>query len=355
MARDRFAAIVRLLATPGSRRHALGVLLGLSLLGARAPVRAKPGNRRSTRQGHRHHKDHGRHKAKDKKQQKRQRKRANRVEASATCCAAKTCTPGAGKNLSKCCYQNQQLPGASFKSSNLTDANFAGANLVGAKFQSANLTRTCFVAADISGANFTNANLSGVVFCRTSTSSGEDNSGCSRGTPCCPTCDALHRCPPEQVCCGGRCLAGNCCGTGVPSTCPAEEICCANACVPGECCTNAQCENGEVCDGGVCVPSAPLLVVTPGPTVTCFSITGAGLQPGSLVTTAFVDLCGQTFTALVSPTGSVALEVCPLPMFCPICPGGILSGVVALGVAPDGAQVTSPFLPVAPPLACPSP
>jgi hypothetical protein len=104
------------------------------------------------------------------------------------------------------------------------------------------------VGADITGANFKQANLSGVVFCRTTTSSGEDNSGCDRGTPCCPTCTSDTQCGDNQACCDGRCVAGDCCDNGERSTCNAGELCCANQCLSGVCCDAEDCRpRGNLC------------------------------------------------------------------------------------------------------------
>ena len=114
------------------------------------------------------------------KRKSRKDKRGVRAQA-ASCCSGGDCTPGAGKNLGKCCYEGQNLAGKNFKSANLGNANFSGATLTNANFTSANLDKTCFVDADVTGAKFNGANTASAIFCRTQTSQGINNSGCRQG------------------------------------------------------------------------------------------------------------------------------------------------------------------------------
>jgi hypothetical protein len=74
--------------------------------------------------------------------------RASRAQAEATCCRCGNCTPGPGKNLTKCCYQDNDLAGQTFKGANLTSANFSGADLTGAQFTGATVSKACFVDAE---------------------------------------------------------------------------------------------------------------------------------------------------------------------------------------------------------------
>jgi hypothetical protein len=193
MDRDRFDALARLLATPGSRRAALGTLLGAGLLGTNLGA----GARKKAK-----HRD----KAKNKAKKRMQRTRA---EAAAGCCKSGACTLGPGKNLTRCCLERQTLTGKSFKGSNLTEANFHGANLSNANFDSTNMTRACLVRSTITGAKFKGANQSGIIKCRTVINSAgdRDNSGCDRLTPCCPECIDTDDCDPCQQCVSGQCQA----------------------------------------------------------------------------------------------------------------------------------------------------
>ncbi|MCC7021284.1 MAG: hypothetical protein IT338_00570, partial [Thermomicrobiales bacterium] len=44
----------------------------------------------------------------------------------------------------------------------------------------------------------------GAIFCRTTMPNGSRNdTGCAKGTPCCPTCAETRRCARGQLCCNG--------------------------------------------------------------------------------------------------------------------------------------------------------
>ena len=232
MDRDRFDILTRLVAASRSRRAALGTLLGAALLGLPLPpVAAK---RKATRKGKGKPKRRGRDR--DRRQPRPQRRRPAQTEAAGRCCSRNACVPGPGANLGKCCFEDAELAGENIQGANLGQANFARANLTGVNFRGANLDRTCLVDADVTGARFGGANTGTAIYCRTRTDAGEDNSGCHRGTVCCPTCDEAHPCADDEVCCDGRCVTGDCCDNGEQSTCNAEEICCEHRCAAGECC-----------------------------------------------------------------------------------------------------------------------
>lgn len=198
MDRDRFDGLARLLATSGSRRAALGAMLGAGLLGARF----EGGD--------------GRNQHKRDERRDRRRKRSSERSGIA-CCAGRACAPGVGKDLAGCCYRGRVLAGSNFTGSNLEAVSFAGATLTDADFSGANLQNACFVDAFLSGADVTGAKLKGAIFCRTVMPDGAiDNSGCGRGTRCCPTCgDADHPCG-----------AGGCdvCPQGCPHTSLQEAV-----------------------------------------------------------------------------------------------------------------------------------
>ena len=188
MDRERFDALARLVATSTTRRTAMGALLGGALSAALGTATARKGRDRKSR-------------GRNTKQQGRAR-----IEAS-SCCATGNCAPGAGKNLARCCYEDQNLTGKTFKGANLGGADFSGAILTNANFTGANLDKTCFIGADVTGAKFTGANTGTAIFCRTRTSQGIDDSGCQRGTRCCPACAADADCADCGVCREGRCVA----------------------------------------------------------------------------------------------------------------------------------------------------
>lgn len=236
-------------------------------------------------------KDRGRDKDRTPSRRRSRQERALPT-ASSGCGSSGACTPGPGKNLFKCCYQRQDLTGRTFKGANLGNANFVGATLTGANLQGANLGQACLVDAVLTGAKTNSAtNLGGVIYCRTQTDSGENNSGCGKGTPCCPTCDDANPCGAGQLWCKGRCVAGDCCATAdCPNKACQAKTCQSNRCAyapvrgrsgpdcQGMCCQDAEgspvccpagvaacqpngrcgcragdCAPGAICCGGICV------------------------------------------------------------------------------------------------------
>lgn len=83
-----------------------------------------------------------------------------------------------------------------------------------ANFKSSQLSHVCFVDATLTGANLKGTNISDAIFCRTTMPDGStQNTGCTQGTACCPTCDSAHPCGSGQVCCGTCCDPGQVCDT----------------------------------------------------------------------------------------------------------------------------------------------
>lgn len=251
----RFDALARTLFAATSRRGAIGLLLGagLSGFGREALARWKKrtaGKGNASAQRLRKRKGDG---GATRRNAKARNARSARAET-ARCCSTGNCAPGKGRNLAGCCYGDQNLSGKNVSAANLGSANFAGTTLTRANVQAANLGKACFVDADLRGLK-TNAstNWGGAILCRTRTDRGEDNAGCDLGTPCCPTCDANHPCADREMCCKGRCVAGDCCAAG---DCGREELCCANTCVAGACCAAADCPNQTCqrrsCRGNAC-------------------------------------------------------------------------------------------------------
>ncbi|MFN8589876.1 MAG: pentapeptide repeat-containing protein [Thermomicrobiales bacterium] len=174
----------------------------------------------------------------------------------ASCCSTGKCTPGAGKNLSRCCYENANLAGTTFRAANLSDANFRNANLTNADFRGANLSGACLVGADITGARFGGANLNKVIRCRTKTTDGIDNSGCDKGTDCCRTEEGGTDCQRDADClqfpCDGAvCQNGTCVRTTVTTGPSPNNLC--SYCCGGTCCQAPanQCNAGGLC----CAPN----------------------------------------------------------------------------------------------------
>jgi hypothetical protein len=246
---ERFDRLVASLMRSGTRRGVVrtlaGALLGAAGLGVLAGQDAA-----------------GKEKGNSKRRGKGARKNRtgkNRVRAQAlSCCGGSNCTPGAGKNLAKCCFEGQNLAGQTFKGANLSSANFSDANLTNANLVNANLDKSCFVDADLTGAKLTGANTARAIFCRTQTSQGIDNSGCNKANRCCQTCVDIDDtgCAIGGECCGGAECTGN--GDGV-CTCPQDAPdTCDGVCVDlktdadncGDC--GVVCPSGETCQGGIC-------------------------------------------------------------------------------------------------------
>jgi hypothetical protein len=241
---ERFDRLVESLSRSGDRRDALRTLTG-AILGA-AGLGALAGDDAA-----------GRNRGKSKRRGNRKERGSVRAQA-ASCCSTGNCTPGAGKNLAKCCYEGQNLAGKNFRGANLGNANFSGATLTNANFSSANLDRACFVDANLTGARLGGANTGTAIFCRTTMPDGSvNNSGCNKGTACCQTCVEIGepRCAIGGSCCGGAECTGS--GDGI-CACPAGETDCSGVCVDlqtdepncGAC--GRACPAGETCRGGDC-------------------------------------------------------------------------------------------------------
>ncbi len=267
MDHETFDRIVRLLGTPGSRRAALGGLLGGGALGAVETALGKT---------KRKHRGKNRGKARGKQDRKGKQRSARQAQAEAACFTGSPCIPGPGKNLGKCDFggspalRNKNLKGANLGGANLADADASGANFSGANLGA------CLVDANLTGAVFNGStNTGSAIFCRTTMPDGsENNSGCGKGTTCCPTCDAANPCPTGQLCCNGRCRNVECCGTGQQSTCPSGQTCCGNACFDLDddidncgACGNACDPDGE-CIGGDCFGPVMDVILAGGPAPT---------------------------------------------------------------------------------------
>lgn len=268
----RFDALTRSLGSAATRRGTLGALLAAVF----APLLAEDdadsvlakGKRKGKQRGHRRNDGNGRDRNKSKNKQKPNQKQKHKskqnakqpensapqqapVAAEAACFGGGTCTPGPAANLAKCDFGGSSaLKGKNLQRSNFDSANLRGADASGADFRSANLGKACLVDANFTGAIMNGSTNTGAIFCRTTMPNGTvNNAGCNLGTTCCPTCDAAHPCPGGQVCCNGRCRAGDCC-SDAQCTDPTKPICLNNRCSP--CTTNRQCGNGRVCCEGQC-------------------------------------------------------------------------------------------------------
>jgi hypothetical protein len=238
MDRERFDALARLLAARGSRRGALGAVLGAALFGQGMDALAGPGKGRA------------RGKQRNRRKQRKSGGRAG-TQAAAVCHPGSPCVPEPGAHLEACDHGGENFEGADLRRANFKDANLKGARAAGANFGKSNLDSACLIDADLTDANLKGANLKDAIFCRTTMPDGSTNdSGCGKGTACCPACDAENLCDPDERCCAGRCRAGNCCRNADCED-PARPICRNNVCRP--CTSHSQCGAGLRCCGGACV------------------------------------------------------------------------------------------------------
>jgi hypothetical protein len=242
MDRERFDALARLVWTKTSRRTALGALLGAALLGREPdPATAKP-------------------KPKDKRQRRRQRKQRKKGNTgnNRPCYPGTNCRTGPGQDASGCDFSGSvAFIAGDFSGSDLRGANFTGAHLALANFQGADLGGACLVDANLREADLAATDLGGAIFCRTRMPDGTINdSGCERGTRCCPTPPPV--CPPGEECAPETCNHfGDFCGTVAGPCCPGWD--CINP--PLSAC-NLFCSTTEYCvqkvgPGHVCTINNP--------------------------------------------------------------------------------------------------
>ena len=328
MDEERFDRLIRSVGQSMTRRGALGAVVGLAAAGLSEAVALGRG---------RHHKDKHRHNER-RDERRRGRNKAKRqsshraTKAEATnCCATGSCLPGPGAYLAKCCLQGQNLAGQNFSRSNLSGASLAGATLTSANFNQANLQNACLVDADLTGATLTNANLRGAIFCRTRMPNGSiNNSGCTKGTKCCPTCKPLG----ESGCnLGGKCCGGGICQGGA-CVCPTGQTNCGGVCKnlqtdPNNCgaCGNT-CTSGRLCCSGACTVAA-------WANQTTFGSHGSGASQFYVPSGVAVAADGQT--AWVADTGNDRIAVWTKS-------GGAWSNLTTFGSQGSGAsQFSIPF------------
>jgi predicted outer membrane repeat protein len=218
---DRFDDVTRLfrrLATRGSRREALGILLGGGLIGLLGSAEAG-GKKRAKDRAKSKGKGRNPKKRKDRKQHDAQAQGGEEARLSAE--AVQCEPPRHSARLTNCQYPNRDLAGVDMHASTLTGANFSGAKLCGAKLYSAQLKNADFRGADLTKADLHSSGCAGTkfnvatTFCATIDCNGNlRNDDCPGADPelvCCTVAD----CRPGAACTGGRCIGGcDVCPTG---------------------------------------------------------------------------------------------------------------------------------------------
>lgn len=246
MDRTRFDALSRRLGAAGSRRSALGTVLGAALLGSGIGVDAK----------------------------KKKRRRRNQNNQPLTCFGTDVCEfPSPGQDFADCDLSNTSMEncsGCDFRRADLADVDFEGGNYQGSSFREANLRGAdlaftdisgasfrdaCLVAADFLDANTDGADFRDAILCNTTLSDGSiDNSGCDKLSDCCPPCLGVGDACGEGIdgdCCDTQCVNGFCeSECSKDSDCSPDEFCCGNLC-GNFCCFNSQCQ--LACVDGQCL------------------------------------------------------------------------------------------------------
>ena len=267
MDRDRFDTLTRLFATVGSRRTALGAMVGAGLLGGGVSVSAKPG----------------------KKGKKKKHKRRRPCFGGAACAF-----PSDGQDFENCDLAGTDIPscdGCNFRRADLSGTDLSEGSFQGVSFRNANLSGANLIDADVSGASFRDACLSGAnffdantdgadfrgaIFCGTTLRNGfVDDSGCDDDSRCCPTgadveCVKDADCPAEETCVDGVCTIPNTICAADPDACMSgvnAQICgdfggetgfcfCYPTTESGSRCLNINTETNPGCAGQMCDDSS---------------------------------------------------------------------------------------------------
>lgn len=260
MDRERFDALARLLGRAGSRRAALGAMVGAAVGGGGLTAQARKGK-------------------------KKNRRKKNPPQ---TCFGTLVCEfPSDGQDFENCDFSGTEIEtcdgcnfrradlagadlsegsfqGVSFRNANLSFANLEDADVSGASFRDA-----CLFGANFFGANIDGADFRGALFCETILTDGfVDDSGCDNANACCPSVEPIcegpclkdAECPTGSTCCDGICCGGFfTCEEQVPGS---GDVCvdtgiggCTEPCLKdAECPTNWACIDDGQCGFTHCHP-----------------------------------------------------------------------------------------------------
>jgi uncharacterized protein YjbI with pentapeptide repeats len=281
-----FDKLARLLGAAGSRRAALGALLGTGLAGAIAGAEA----------------------AKKDRTKKRRNGKKGRNKSQVSAQAADCLSPGHGSNISGCDYTNANFSGqdlsssrmvgtifrnaelveTDLSSSNAKDANFRGANLCGADLSSSTLRNADFRGfappgrqTNLAFADLSSSACGGLLtnnrtfICGTTWCDGTiRNDSCTGGVPgdlCCTPCGAGEACIDNEcvaVCDEVQTVPSCACKNAWDDGSGGAPVCVNNfgVCGAQTCASDADCGGGGVCifttccpEQGRCAPPCPSL------------------------------------------------------------------------------------------------
>jgi hypothetical protein len=220
---DNVARSLRSLATSGSRRSVLGVVLSTGTIAFLrvTEIGAKSGKNRKQRKrkGSRNNRNSG------KQNRPRQRETHPPEDAVLTAEAVQCEPPRPSATLRGCNYNGRTLVGVDMHASTLTDATFRNAKLCGAKLYSAQLKNADFRGADLTKADLHSSGCvgtkfsAGTTFCRTIDCNGNLRNDDCPGVPGANVCCTAADCRPGATCEAGRCMGGcDVCPSGCPFT-----------------------------------------------------------------------------------------------------------------------------------------
>jgi hypothetical protein len=264
MDRPQFDRLSRLVASAGTRRNVLRLLMASATAGI--------ANRDNAAARKRHHtRDRGPARA----------RAGQALQCTTICLDCSTKKPIPGANLTRCDFDEQDLAGVNLGGANLTRACFARADLHNARFRGANVSGTCFCGADLTGADFRGSKVTSeqlacaTVDCTTILPDGTSAAPCAKGERCCDgvcragdcgprTCSGgppvetgCNANPPSCTCPSGTtCEEGLCCiASGQPEGSVPGFFCCSSTSLAGICCSDpflGKCTSDAGCCSGTC-------------------------------------------------------------------------------------------------------
>jgi uncharacterized protein YjbI with pentapeptide repeats len=222
MDHDAFDRLARLLGSAGSRRGALGALLGAAFAGASGVVAAR-GNRRG-------------------------RSRRRGLSAQAVNCA----NLASGRDVSGCDYAGEDHSGENLSSAKMIKTVFRDATLVGTNLHSANMKSATFRGADLIGANLASGVLEGASLRDANLCRADLRSAVVRHATFRDANLALANLKNAAGCGSATFTAGtNFCGTKMCDGSIRNDDCPGGP-PPNLCCSDAECAVGESCFDNQC-------------------------------------------------------------------------------------------------------